>query len=686
MGSQHLPNQFVPLMSPGVGERKVFTMGVYVCKLPNSDKAQPTLSPVRRAETRVDIQALRGFAVAFVVMFHAWPGIFRAGYLGVDVFFVISGYLITRLVKDAILRDTFEFHDFYSRRFRRLLPVAYTTFFVTALISVSILTCRELRDFCNQMVGAVTFSANIVLWRQTGYFDRVAELKPLLHVWSLAIEEQYYLLMPAALVITPRRFWIRGSVLACSVSLALWLYIGHFHPSPAFYLLPTRAWELAIGSVGALVTVRSRSKHFLSVSFWPSVVVLVALPFVPISGAFRLFDALLACLVTVIVILRNEPRIASTAPVKAVAWVGDLSYSLYLAHWPLAVFLRIIWSAEPPAYLGVFYVAASVLLGYALYRIVERPMRKAKFQLNWRSASAATVASVLLISIPAFALHVESKRRNYEQELRPNVGLSNTCDYRDAFTANRECSTAANPEILVWGDSIAMHLVPGIADSIGNKGVLQATRNSCGPLIDLAPLRDDGSRYNRAWAESCTSFNRSVLDYLAKPNSIKIVVLSSAFRQYVVSDGGQLLRDGAVVTEVGVERTLTAMKNTVTAIRAVGKLVVVVSPPPSSGINVSACLERRARSIPVWGPSDCNIALEDHLRYNRAVLQLLESMPREAGVKVIRLDNYLCRGGNCVTSSDRDILYVDDLHLTYSGSLFLAKQLDLLNLIYVNAN
>src|SRR5690348_9810931 len=159
-------------------------------------------------KTRTDIQALRGLAISLVLLYHAGIGLFPRGFLGVDIFFVVSGYLITGLVKEGIEDGTFRFSYFYFRRAKRLLPAAYATFLIVALVAPSVLDAQELRDLTRQLFGAVTFTANFVLLFQSGYFSSAAELKPLLHTWSLSIEEQYYLLLPAFLVFTPRKYWI----------------------------------------------------------------------------------------------------------------------------------------------------------------------------------------------------------------------------------------------------------------------------------------------------------------------------------------------------------------------------------------------------------------------------------------------------------------------------------------------
>ena len=211
---------------------------------PNIDKYMKAI--------RTDIQALRGVAVLMVVLYHVKIGSVNSGYLGVDVFFVISGFLITGLVADGIERRTFRLTDFYFRRAKRLLPAAYATILMTALAAPWFLNQQELRDFAMQVVGALTFTANIVLWQQTGYFEGASELKPLLHMWSLALEEQYYLLLPAAFLFLRRTLWLPAVVALLLLSLALCLLGVSFKPIASFYLLPTRAWELLIGSMGAL--------------------------------------------------------------------------------------------------------------------------------------------------------------------------------------------------------------------------------------------------------------------------------------------------------------------------------------------------------------------------------------------------------------------------------------------------
>jgi len=176
---------------------------------------------IDETQHRGDIQSLRGIAVLLVLLHHAKAPPFQGGYLGVDIFFVVSGFLITNLVARAVLSGTFSFADFCWRRARRLLPAAYVTIATCIMLSPFLLTDLEIGDFTKQVFGSVTFTANIVLWLQTGYFERAAELKPLLHTWSLSIEEQYYLILPAALVFAPRKLWLPAAAGLTVLSLLI---------------------------------------------------------------------------------------------------------------------------------------------------------------------------------------------------------------------------------------------------------------------------------------------------------------------------------------------------------------------------------------------------------------------------------------------------------------------------------
>jgi peptidoglycan/LPS O-acetylase OafA/YrhL len=288
------------------------------------------------SQIRTDIQALRGIAVMLVVLYHAGFGIVQAGYLGVDIFFVISGYLITDLICRRIDDQRFSFGAFYWQRAKRLLPAAYVTFMVTTVLSCLLLTRLELQFYLQQLIGAATFTANFVLAQRDSYFDSAATLKPLLHAWSLSVEEQYYLLAPALLWLVPkrgRRPMVLGFLIA---SLVLCFLLTRSKPSFAFYLLPARAWELSIGSLIAIWPVLHRRSRVRTIGGTVAALVLVLISLLPLDSVHPRTDALLVCLATAIVIISRPTVLNSGLLASGLARVGDISYSLYLAHCRIA--------------------------------------------------------------------------------------------------------------------------------------------------------------------------------------------------------------------------------------------------------------------------------------------------------------------------------------------------------------
>jgi peptidoglycan/LPS O-acetylase OafA/YrhL len=631
---------------------------------------------------RTDIQALRGLAVLLVVLHHAKLGFLGAGFLGVDIFFVISGYLITGMVKQGIEQGNFSFSEFYFRRAKRLLPAAYVMFFVTSILSISFLCAGELIDFTKQIAGAVTFTGNIVLWRQGGYFDGAAALKPLLHVWTLSIEEQYYLLLPAALVYAPRRFWLIGTILLGIASIALCVVLVPLKPSAAFYLLPARAWELAIGSLAALAALDCLNKMRLALSilFWPSIVALVVIPIVPIGTSQPGVDAFIVCISTVVLILRRHKALNDSSIPRALAKVGDFSYSLYLVHWPIFAFINNMYIDEPSTVVHLVAVVLSLCLGFLLYRYVELPVRRTKIKISLKLIAATIVVSLALAMIPFGITLAQKPIIDYTQVRRVNFGFGKACEFTQNFTPKAECRNSNEPTILVWGDSYAMHLVPGIIATT-DAGVVQATRSVCQPFIGMAPI--DNITYTRPWAEHCLAFNQSVFDYLAVTPSIKVVVMSSSFSHLLgASDGGkrswrtlEMVEGQLVERDSTLRGTVEATRRTVEKLRTLGKRFVIVAPPPASGFDIGRCLERKVTGKFIIGSNiDCNIPIDDYHKKRAPVLNFLKLVHRELDVPLVYFDEILCSGSSCITSLDGTFVYRDSGHLSYEGSQMVAEK------------
>jgi peptidoglycan/LPS O-acetylase OafA/YrhL len=634
---------------------------------------------------RPDIQALRGLAVLVVLLFHARLGMFHGGYLGVDIFFVISGFLITSMIRAQLTRGTFSFKEFYFRRAKRLLPAAYTTLVISTVASTVLLTATEFRQFADQVAGAVTFTANFVLRGQGNYFGGDADLKPLLHTWSLSIEEQYYLVMPALLFFTRPKWWPALILAVIGSSLAMCIALGLYRPDFAFYLFPTRAWELGIGSIGAFMFGREGPSRVSKVLFWPSLISILVLTLFPVGGLHPGWDAVIACAGTLVIILRNHPLFKASG-LRPLIFVGDISYSLYLAHWPIFAFATNVWVGEVPLGVKLVLIAVSFAAATLQYRFIENPFRHAKIAFTWPRVGLGAACSLLVIALPYALIAGGAAPQRWVEERRGNTGLGAQCVSQTGYALRPDCTTANPPIQLVWGDSYAMHLIPGIVATRGAENVAQATKYVCGPLLDTAPVfNTTGAQQNRYWASGCINYNREVIDFVANSPSIRTVVLSSVFKQYMTEGETHLLvrtPEGDREVPGGVEPALAGIGKTIEALHKLGRMVVVIAPPPAMDWDAGLCTERRLRGLPTFGPhADCAIPNAAYQAKRANVLHFLSEIPKRTGVEVIMFDPWLRRGDRYPVYPTNRIWYIANGHLSYTGSIDLAQKMKLGELI-----
>ncbi|HEX7809359.1 MAG TPA: acyltransferase family protein, partial [Thermoanaerobaculia bacterium] len=329
---------------------------------------------------RADIDGLRAIAVAAVVGFHAVPSLFPGGFVGVDIFFVISGYLITSVIAGDLAADTFTLRNFYLRRVRRIFPALAAMLVVAAVAGWMILLPDEWRNFGKHLFSGAAFISNIALSREAGYFHWGAHVQPLLHLWSLGVEEQFYFIWPlflAALWKTSRRTRMAMLIIATLLSFALNVWALDRYPVNTFYLPFTRLWELAIGSVLAVSAMRITRRVTAELVSWSGALLLLAsIAFVreqSFPGVWALLPTLGAALVIAAGPSASFNRIVLAN--RAFVFVGLISYPLYLWHWPALTFARIYTGAPLTPIVTFAMVALSVILAILTWRFVERPIR-----------------------------------------------------------------------------------------------------------------------------------------------------------------------------------------------------------------------------------------------------------------------------------------------------------------------
>jgi peptidoglycan/LPS O-acetylase OafA/YrhL len=636
---------------------------------------------------RTDIQVLRAIAVLSVLVFHFdLPGLGK-GYLGVDIFFVISGYLMSGLILKEMDEGRFSAAHFYLRRARRLLPAALAMLVAVTAIAPLVLTPSLLKDYALQLAGAVSFSANIVLWQQSGYFDGTATLKPLLHTWSLALEEQYYVVLPLLLMVTRPRWRLPMLLGLTLASCALCLWMLRTDPSGAFYLLPTRAWELLIGSVCALPGLPERIEALkraiaLPVSMrwdagWLCLPVMGWCLARGVDALHPRADALLVCLATAGLLVLPSRALQSNRPwMRLLRWIGDQSYSLYLVHWPMIALAKSVWLEGVPLGVSIGLLLVSVVIAQASYTQIEQRFRHIEAprplarRLLWLLIPLAVATGWLW-----HRLYPDHATVDWAHALRANYGFSPNCDQETDFKARPACTNARRPRTMIWGDSYAMHLVPAFLASAPPGGIIQATRSACAPVLNMARQvpSDPDDR-----AASCLGFNQSVLDYLAHAPHIEYVVLSARwpyfFEDPIVGAQGQPVHPTP-------EALAQALQETVDALQRRHKKVVLVAPPPSLGpkVNLGLCAERRALGLPVIMTSahnDCSFARELYRQRQQDTVNMLTALTRRIDVKVIWLDDATCDGGRCAAMAGSVAIYRDAGHLSIDGAHLLGERLD----------
>lgn len=651
---------------------------------------------------RREIDGLRSFAVLPVIFFHAGFSIFSGGYVGVDVFFVISGYLITTIIVSEKESDSFSIVKFYERRARRILPALFFVVLVSLPFAWAWMLPEELTDYSRSLVAVAAFSSNILFWLESGYFESAAELKPFLHTWSLAVEEQYYLFFPLLIVL----LWRFGNRVICWTLLALGAaslltaqLLSGVYPSANFYLLPSRLWELLIGSLIAIFLFRDirvwpapGDRRYQSIAEAASLLglllILYAVFFFTAETPFPSLYTLVPTIGTglIIVFASDKTLVGKMLSFKPLVGIGLVSYSAYLWHQPLFAFARLRSIGEPDHLLMGFLGLLSLILAFFSWKYVEQPFRDKRTFSRERIFQGAFAASILVLALglsghfgEGFDGRTTRSGVSYadaglDHRIRSNHGLSKKCD--GAFTLTRECRTDDEPEILVWGDSFAMHLVEGILASNPDARLIQMTKSVCGPIVGIAPTNAD---WPPAWSDRCIAFNDRVIAWLEENESIRYVVLASPFNQYL--DDNWRIRTRGGIDQAGSASLSRQLALTVEAVSNAGAIPVVFAPPPSNGNNLGNCL---ARAVSVGEDlAKCNFELLEYEDRNADVIALLSSL--QETVRVVWPAESLCDDQVCTASIDGVFVYRDRRHYSYEGSAVVGKTMNFYERITADA-
>jgi len=610
---------------------------------------------------RRDVDGLRALAVIPIILFHLGTQGFSGGFVGVDIFFVISGYLIGGIIISELDQQKFSFADFWVRRIRRIIPALTLCLLVTSFASLFILLPSDLENYARSLIASALFSANIYFYSTAGYFEQSAIDRPLLHLWSLGIEEQFYLFFPFLAWglhrwkgrIVPGIIWL-GIVL----SLLLSIYFVSHYPNAAFYLLPTRAWELLLGvgiallRTDAVVPRQAVREVLASLGFAAMMISIFGYqPTTPFPGLAAIPPCLGAALVIVAGISGTSwiSRLLQSAPL---VWTGKISFSLYLWHWPLIVFAHYYLPTAKLslAWQGALFFA-TYLFAFLSWYWVETPLRKTRFSnsatASWAPATIAVVCAIagLFLVNKGFASRFSSAAvhaaafldyspkqpfREGSCFLRPGQSVETL------ISAGCVTPKANEPNVLLLGNSHAAHLWAGLSRAAPDVNVMQATASgwNCVPVLD-SPT-----------SPTCDALWHHVFTKVLEKETIDLIIISATWEQ----------------------AKLKPLARTLSALRARGVPVILIGPGAQYKAPlprlIAFAIERNESTLPAKSEEDSPRRFDGELRRITAA----------NGAEFLSAYDALCSKG-CPTIVNGTPLMFDADHFTVAGSELLARRI-----------
>jgi peptidoglycan/LPS O-acetylase OafA/YrhL len=630
---------------------------------------------------RPDIDGLRALAVLPVVLFHAFPTLLKGGFVGVDIFFVISGFLISTIIFRSLQQGAFNLADFYRHRVRRIFPPLLLVLIGVYAVAWIALLPEDFQRLGTHVLGGATFIQNIVLFREAGYFDAASELKPLMHLWSLAVEEQFYLLYPLMIGLA----WRFGVGLSRTLAaLFLTSFVLNVHTTwqdttAAFFLPHTRLWELLGGALlswwtlqqGTLASTDNNTAsgwqlQLRKMGEWRNTLSTLGLmlilwsilgirrsyhfpgwwALVPVSGALLLIAGGPHAWI-------NRMMLAS----RPMTWIGLISYPLYLWHWPLLSLANILLPNAPSQQQRIIIVLVSVALAWLTFVLVERPIRRhIPIARTWIPLTAS-MAVMAVVGVTTYTM------KGLEFRFRGAAQLAQIIDYQwyetlryghcylhrvapDDYTA--ECDTQQRPSVVLWGDSHAASLYPGLIQLQQRHGfgVAQYTAAGCPPILDSTTFR-----------KNCNDINRKVIDKLVR-NKPDLLLMSSAFNkpEFNWTDAQMLQRFSA---------TLDLLHERLPATR-----IVIVGPVPEWEHSA----QRSAYQY--WTHSANKTALTPQRLpaiVSSGIDAGLRSITQSHGDVYISAIDILCNAEGCINrvgTAPADYITIDYGHLSPAGSRY----------------
>ena len=636
---------------------------------------------------RKDIDGLRAFAVIPVMLFHGGVELFSGGYVGVDVFFVISGYLITSIMIGEMEAGSFSIRRFLMRRIRRLLPMALVVYISILLLFSFIYPTVYYEKLSAGVLSSMAFVSNIFFWKQGGYFSSGLELNPALHTWSLSVEEQFYLTFPFFLLLLNKIFksdLLRYMSLLGLIALSLAVAIA-FTPSyqsvAGFYLLPPRLYELAIGAFLAMLFFKKPDLYIRKVPFMKELglfLIFLAIFNFDEDTEFPSYNALLPVLggALVIVSSRHGGVVDYLLTHKIIVFVGLISYSLYLWHWPVIVYMNWVFGETQNLLHLVVYFLISGFLAAITYRYVEQPFRDKVEMPNLKVLKITGVGSVVVLIASSIGLAygnytlvdpTGSITRQYNSAVQAEPYRSSCTDKARRDGQFSYCELPGYPtnrdtaKVYVWGDSHGSAFIPALEPFSKDYQIRFTNTSGCPPVVGVR--RTD-------WPQACERVNGQVMHHILEEN-YDLVILVAAYNNYlnwgIIGDReSDYIRDPNQAATVFSE----LMNSTLNSLHSAEVPFILISQPPRFEERIPDTFLRSATLGLDYNGG--RILMETYSEQLNTFLTTLNS--RWKGNVVTFIDTY-CPGGLCVGTIGNNILYKDQHHISNYHAQLISESL-----------
>ncbi len=637
---------------------------------------------------RYDINGLRAIAVLIVLFFHLGITGFSGGYIGVDIFFVISGFLMTGIISSKLDVGNFSFLDFYAARAKRIIPALVVLVIALLILGFFYLIPFEYKLLSNISLSSLGFYSNNFFAGEDGYFDITSQNNWLLHTWSLSVEWRFYLLFPILLMWLKKLkqgiYFNKGLIATFILSLLLSIVLTKFEPTTAFFILPTRVWEFL---AGGFVFLHADKIPKFRYRFWVGLLLVAISAFIYTDELnFPSYWAILPVLGAVLVIAENSDSIVIRN--RFIQYVGKISYSLYLWHWPIVVAIKYL-EIEVTMMHTMAALALAFILAHISYTFVEQVFRNVKKDIT--SLKIIWINVVVILCVGAFAGTILYKKGlkfrvsdaviAAETVERNKIYYIKGCDFnykkQGGVPHCKIGSEGVKPTVAIWGDSHASSAAQGMVEVLvsNNKAAYLYSYAGCPSVLGI--MFSGSSR-----SKKCNSINERTYDAVSADKNIDSVMLISRWpvysHGYNENNGPHLyatFRDDIGISEENLdERVKDYTDNIVRTacnLRAQGKKVYLFTTVPEMVKNVSLTLAKY--KLLRTKDKDISVSVANYDRRNDAILKGFNKAKTKCGAKVMDVKPYFCEGDKCSGIKDGKSLYADDDHLNIFGNKHIQK-------------